>query len=305
MVLLQEGRPRLPLQQRHGLPKPMSEDTFAEVHSKHQSLSDSLTKAQVEVVLSHHDENAHWSDDYSHLRTIYCKGKHRVPGCISLANVGREGHTYLHHIVERYDDLAEWTVFSHAQAPTVGYAGGKLGGHMMPGYSFDGYLLKPGDASVFDVDDGSDFIFTGAVDVDKFDHYMRENYIHPVKESNASSAWRCPSESGDGWTSWPFGKFATRLAKKCNTSVSHLPAHFDKYWSELDMERPPIVFFAQGARFSASRERIHQRPKAFYKKMLNFVSKEIDPCENYFNEWMWYYMIGRPQQHPPCPWKRL
>ncbi len=28
-----------------------------------------------------------------------------------LPNVGREAHTYLHHIVSRYDTLAEWTIF--------------------------------------------------------------------------------------------------------------------------------------------------------------------------------------------------
>ncbi len=28
-----------------------------------------------------------------------------------LPNVGREAHTYLHHILSRYDSLAEWTIF--------------------------------------------------------------------------------------------------------------------------------------------------------------------------------------------------
>ncbi len=32
-------------------------------------------------------------------------------GVISLLNVGREAHTYLHHIVSRYESLTEWTVF--------------------------------------------------------------------------------------------------------------------------------------------------------------------------------------------------
>lgn len=30
---------------------------------------------------------------------------------LPLPNVGREAHTYLHHIVNRYDTLAEWTIF--------------------------------------------------------------------------------------------------------------------------------------------------------------------------------------------------
>jgi len=34
------------------------------------------------------------------------------PGSISLPNVGREAHAWLHHLVERYDSLADWTLFA-------------------------------------------------------------------------------------------------------------------------------------------------------------------------------------------------
>lgn len=34
------------------------------------------------------------------------------PGSIPLPNVGREAHAWLHHLVERYDSLAEWTLFA-------------------------------------------------------------------------------------------------------------------------------------------------------------------------------------------------
>ncbi len=43
--------------------------------------------------------------------TIYDKSGHAVPDALPLPNVGREAHTYLHHIVSRYDTLAEWTIF--------------------------------------------------------------------------------------------------------------------------------------------------------------------------------------------------
>ena len=49
--------------------------------------------------------------------TIYDKsGEAKAPplpraALVSLPNVGREAHTYLHHIVTRYDDLAPRTVF--------------------------------------------------------------------------------------------------------------------------------------------------------------------------------------------------
>jgi hypothetical protein len=42
--------------------------------------------------------------------TVYDKGGD-APGAVRLPNHGRESHTYLHHIVTRYDDLAGLTVF--------------------------------------------------------------------------------------------------------------------------------------------------------------------------------------------------
>jgi hypothetical protein len=42
---------------------------------------------------------------------IYDKGPAPLRGAVPLENVGREAHTYLHHICERYDDLADVTVF--------------------------------------------------------------------------------------------------------------------------------------------------------------------------------------------------
>ena len=66
----------------------------------------------LELVVARHAEDLNW------LRrapktvrvTVYNKGVDPGPGAV-LPNIGREAHTYLHHIVERYDDLADVTVF--------------------------------------------------------------------------------------------------------------------------------------------------------------------------------------------------
>jgi hypothetical protein len=63
---------------------------------------------------------ARYAEDLAWLRnippqirvTVYDKNSdHPHPGGISLPNIGREAHTYLHHIVKRYDTLAPLTVF--------------------------------------------------------------------------------------------------------------------------------------------------------------------------------------------------
>jgi hypothetical protein len=303
--MLQQGLPVLPRQSNSS--SSGSTRTFAEDSGDSSDRSNNvialMTKAQVEVVLSQHNEDYQWSDSYAHLRTIYCKGNIGAEGCIHLTNVGREGHTYFWHIVKNYDNLAEWTVFSHAQEPSVGYPGGAghHGGHMMPGYSFEDYVTDHAQRLSCRKDKDSDFILTGALDVEKFHHYMRTHYVKKVAQVN-SNPTTCPSETGDGWTHWPFGTFANTLARKCNSTVAELPARFSRYWANLDMEKPRVLFFAQGARFAVSREKIRQRPKEFYQKMLDYVSASEDPCENYFNEWMWFYMIGRPESGSPCRW---
>lgn len=69
----------------------------------------------LEVVVCRYDEPLAWLRNLPRgLRvTIYDKGPGTPwPDSISLANVGREAHAWLHHLTERYDSLAEWTVFT-------------------------------------------------------------------------------------------------------------------------------------------------------------------------------------------------
>ncbi len=68
-----------------------------------------------ELVVAHFTENLNWLRNVpTGLKTtIYTKGQADLAerDAIPLPNIGREAHTYLHHIVSQYDSLAEWTVF--------------------------------------------------------------------------------------------------------------------------------------------------------------------------------------------------
>ena len=65
------------------------------------------------VVVSRYQENIDWADGIEN-GIIYNKGpttpvsRHPV---ITLPNVGREGHTYLYHIIQNYDQLPDHTCF--------------------------------------------------------------------------------------------------------------------------------------------------------------------------------------------------
>jgi hypothetical protein len=69
---------------------------------------------QLELVVARYQEDLAWLKrvprDFR--VTIYDKneGEH-WEGSIPLPNLGREAHTYLHHIIKRYESLADLTVF--------------------------------------------------------------------------------------------------------------------------------------------------------------------------------------------------
>jgi hypothetical protein len=74
----------------------------------------------VQLVLAHYQEDLEWlrRQGWSPV-IVYTKGPpSSAPGgdflSIPLPNVGREAHTYLHHLVSRYDDLADMTIFAQA-----------------------------------------------------------------------------------------------------------------------------------------------------------------------------------------------
>ncbi|GAB3807322.1 hypothetical protein GCM10028819_43970 [Spirosoma humi] len=69
----------------------------------------------LELVVAHYTENLNWLRNLPAevRKTVYTKSPEPIaePQTLPLPNIGREAHTYLHHLVSRYDSLAEWTVF--------------------------------------------------------------------------------------------------------------------------------------------------------------------------------------------------
>jgi Protein of unknown function (DUF3431) len=67
----------------------------------------------IELVISHFKEDTTWlqyAPFNQFKQTIYHKGLARAHS-LRLPNVGREGHTYLYHIINNYENLADVTIF--------------------------------------------------------------------------------------------------------------------------------------------------------------------------------------------------
>jgi hypothetical protein len=83
--------------------------------------SDTFTVDQIQIVIARYSENLEWMKESpfeGHEYIVYNKGPNEdfyrsedLKDVIELDNVGREGHTYLYHIIHNYDNLADVTVF--------------------------------------------------------------------------------------------------------------------------------------------------------------------------------------------------
>jgi hypothetical protein len=65
----------------------------------------------VNIVVAKYNENVDWTKKLNHKVTIYDKSEKPIEGSIKLKNVGREGETFLYHIVNNYNNLDDVTVF--------------------------------------------------------------------------------------------------------------------------------------------------------------------------------------------------
>ena len=74
-----------------------------------------LIKKKFQIVVARYNEDIRWLLPYKQITTIYNKGVYNDIinkfETITLKNVGRESHTYLYHIINNYDNLADKTIF--------------------------------------------------------------------------------------------------------------------------------------------------------------------------------------------------
>ena len=68
---------------------------------------------------------------------------------------------------------------------------------------------------------------------------------------------------------------------------------------KLPLPKDHVIFFAQGAIFSATAKQIRRRPLEDYQRLLSEVSKSSDTAAGFFLEWMWYYVVT--SDISPCP----
>ena len=80
-----------------------------------QYAGEKFDPSAVALVVARYAENIEWVRAYNDIAIVYNKGRNDLEGIRNVQrviNIGREGHTYLYHIIQNYDQLTDRVIFS-------------------------------------------------------------------------------------------------------------------------------------------------------------------------------------------------
>lgn len=250
-------------------------------------------KKKLEIVIARYDEDLKWilnNSKYAQHATIYNKGENNINTLLTsipLQNVGRESHTYLYHIINNWDNLADRTIFFQGGGPSFGYRGAKDGGHMFSNYYFDDYINSTNELEMIITSRVSSKLEKLSIrnGYDKQKNMCRPINILPNKLY----------DNNDYWLPWSdFSGFKTFLTnKRKEQNAKHdLTSFWYKYISNK-APMPEILMYAQGAQFSISRELIQKNSKEYYQQLIKELEHNKDCYQGYYMEWLWLYIFSR------------
>lgn len=223
-----------------------------------------------EIVVAHYNEDLAWLKSVVEHCKVYSKGgpKHTPElrfEMEALDNIGREGHTYLYHIVKYYESLKDVTLFTQ----------GRVDDHTdLTALEMKKIALKtePGRVTTF-----------------------------PHRAMELFNLWDgFPWEKYPCWAKWssPAGIFKDKKALK--TPAQYFKDFFDNFGHEGP---PDSIGFQPGAIFAVRRETIQQHPKELYQQMLEDLflgeMKSIDPETGHYFERFWLALFRNEEY---CCW---
>jgi hypothetical protein len=286
-------------------------------------------RSRVELVVLRCGEDIHWSDPYEAVRTVYDQSPNgrRLDDAVQLHNVGREAHGILWHIVRRYDDLADVTVFMHGKRPSFGFhrrqgsaesldasifgfhrrrrvkdQQNRFGNHLMQNVSVHDYISA----------NGSLIVLTACTDRALTRMSWRRGFTdmlgsrppvpRPVDPIGAADEW-LPFESSE-FQDWifdhvpdgrvkpmTFREFAEILFRGDGVNAMHDTIRNRRRANASRPLLPRVFCFVQGGQFAASREDIRRLPLENYKTVLDLLERGHEEI-SYYMELLYATMLG-------------
>jgi len=213
----------------------------------------------VEIVVSRYNEDLSWlkNDPYNKYPVVvYNKSNNNnflktknIYKVVNVKNVGRCDHTYLYHIIENYDNLADVTVFLP----------GSLDIANVP------YKRINSTVILQEVEKHKDTVFVGNKDDVRYYWY---NFTMPEYKASDKRNVAINDETKTELAGIrPYGKW------------------FDAHFPNFNTKGSIISY---GGIFSVSREDIRNHPKSYYQDLIKELSNSSNPEAGHFFERAWY-----------------
>lgn len=216
----------------------------------------------IEMVISHFNEDLSFiaSLPWSELDAIYVYTKTDdirnlvfpagVPNVIviPLPNVGRCDHTYLYHIIKRYDNLAAVTIFLPGSCTLP---------EKLPQMQYTMHMaIKERDSIFF-------AICPSGPGVD-YRKELKNFQLDEWKSTHKDNDRNHPEAKLEPCVIRPFGD-----------------------WYKQTIGNEPLSFLVLRGIFAVSKEHVHNRPIEFYQKLIGFVSAHSNPEAGHYIERSW------------------
>jgi len=208
-------------------------------------------------IIARYEENLDWLEKFPfHKILVFNKGNINIEKfkSISLPNVGRESHTYLHYIIENYNNLPDVCVFMQ----------GKIEDHIQND-------LK------------NDYLYIKKMELEAYLFGLSQNFIYLKNLENVSSKWAYPN----------FNILTQDVLKNMFKVENPTKSIFSEWFLENIGEKYPnenLKIYGGGI-FGIRKDLILSRPITYYQNILSYLNKENAPLEGHFMERSWKYVF--------------
>ncbi len=225
-----------------------------------EPVNETQLNPSVNIIVSRYNEKLAWTTKAPYNKykyTVYNKGpnddfeKKNVSKVLQLPNVGRESHTYLQHIVNNYDNLADINVFLPGSIDTNHkvFKKNKFAKKLL------NYIEKYQNAVFLSFGNIKDNDITK-----EFHNFKVDAYSSTTAENRQQNAEYMIRKS-------VYRPFQT--------------------WFQYNIGSAKVPYVIHYGIFSVNKKDIQQKPKSYYENLLNLVSDHSNPEDGHYFEKSW------------------
>jgi hypothetical protein len=276
-----------------------------------------------EIVIARYAENVDWANEITNMNvTIYNKGKSFTSGSrslkkksktperrnrsvkksktperrvLTLPNIGRETHTYLHHIIENYDRLAEMTVFSQGDPFMHSPDLLALLKHVDLFEPIQPLTLQYSPESAFNKNKIEKLPYYGVVGEDYYDkkYWIKNKRINVVYLDSAMNIVY-PHYFLISWFQYYIDEYLKKI--KCSNFYELIRSKYG-----IPLSNKFCIPFCFSAIFAVHRDLIRQHSVAFYKNLMEILledDKKYNFDSGFIFERLWLTIFNYQKYNP-------